>query len=77
LEEFNDCEFAAETGSRVALQSPDGVRWQFHDPGGVHHMVSPHLDFFVDLIAPHFAQVDHSIVVRSIRQLVARGKLPG
>ncbi len=77
LEEFNDCEFAAETGSRVALQSPDGVRWQFHDPGGVHHMVSPHLDFFVDLIAPHFAQVDHSIVVRSIRQLVARGKRPG
>ena len=74
LEDFNDCEFAAETGSRVVLQSPDGVRWKFHDVGGVHHMMSPKLDFFTALIAPHFAEVNHSTVVRSIRQLVARGK---
>ncbi len=74
VEDFNDCEFAVETGTRVVLQSPDGVRWQFHDVGGVHCMVSPKLDFFIDLIAPHFAVVDHSMVVRSIRQLVAQRK---
>ena len=76
LEDFNDSEFAAETGSRVVLQSADGVRWHFHDVGGVHRMVSPKLDFFTDIIAPHFAEVHDSTVVRTIRQLVARGKRP-
>ena len=76
LEDFNDCGFAAETGTKVVLQSPDRVRWQFHDVGGVHSMVSPNRDFFTALIAPHFAYIDHSTVVRSIRQLVARGKRP-
>lgn len=76
LEDFNDSEFAAETGSRVVLLSSDGVRWEFHDPGGIHRMVSPPLEFFLDLIAPNFAQVDHSTVVRTIRQLVARGRRP-
>ena len=74
LEDFNDCEFAAETGTKVVLLSPDGVRWEFHDVGGTHRMVSPRLEFFTDLIAPHFAEVDASTVVRSIRQLVARGR---
>lgn len=77
LEDFNNSDFAAETGSRVVLRSGDGTRWQFHDVGGVHRMVSPPLEFFVDLIAPHFAEVDHATVVRSIRQLVARRKQPG
>ena len=76
LEEFNESEFAAETGTRVALQSPDGVRWQFHDVGGVHHMMSPRLEFFTDLIAPHFAGISSATVVRAIRQLVAWGKRP-
>ena len=74
LEEFNDSEFAAETGTKVVLLSPDGLRWEFHDVGGVHRMVSPSPEFFMDIIAPHFAEVNHSMVVRSIRQLVARGK---
>lgn len=76
LEKFNESEFASETGSKVVLQSPDGVRWQFHDAGGVHQMMSPQLDFFTDLIEPHFAKIDHSVVVRAIRQLIARGKRP-
>ena len=76
LEDFNNSEFAAETGSRVVLQSPDGVRWHFYDVGGVHRMMSPPLEFFTDLVAPHFAAVDHSVVVRAIRQVVARGKRP-
>ena len=76
LADFNDSEFAAETGSRVVLQSPDGVRWHFHDAGGVHRMVSPPLEFFTALIAPHFADINHSIVVRTMRQLVARGRRP-
>lgn len=76
LEGFNDSKFAADTGTRVALQSADGVRWQFHDVGGVHHMITPQLEFFTDIIAPHFAGIDHSTMARAVRQLVARGKLP-
>ena len=45
LEDFNDSEFAAETGASVSLQSPDGVRWNYHDAGGVHRMMSPQLEF--------------------------------
>lgn len=76
LEDFNDSEFAAETGARVSLQSPDGVRWNYHDAGGVHRMMSPPLEFFTGLIAPHFAGTSHSVVVRSIRQFVAWGRRP-
>ena len=76
LKDFNDSEFAAETGTKVVLQSPDGVRWQFHDPGGIHQMMSPPLEFFTDLIAPHFAKVESAVVVRSLRQLIAWGKNP-
>ncbi len=76
LEEFNDSEFAAETGNRVTLLSADGVFWQYRDAGGVHQMMSPPLEFFTDLIAPHFAGISHSTVTRTIRQLVARGKRP-
>ena len=76
LEDFNDSEFAAETGARVYLQSSDGTRWDYHDAGGVHQMMSPSLEFFTDLITPHFAGCNHSVVVRSIRQFVAWGKRP-
>ena len=76
LEDFNDSEFAAETDSRVVLRSPDGVSWSFHDAGGVHRMASPPLEFFADLVGPHFAEMDHSTVARSVRQLVARCKRP-
>ena len=39
-------------------------------------MMSPPLDFSTDLIAPYFAEVDHSIIIRAVRELVARGKRP-
>ena len=77
LEAFNDTDFAAETGTRIFLRSPDGVRWNYHDVGGIHHMMSPPLEFFTDLIAPHFAGLNHSVAIRSFRQLVAWGKRPG
>ncbi len=76
LAEFNQSEFAVDTGSRVNLQTPDGVRWLFYDPGGVHRLVSPHLEFFVELIEPHFAAINHSTVIRTIRQLIAQQKQP-
>ena len=76
LEDFNASEFAAETGASVSLQSPDGVRWNYHDAGGIHRMMSPQLAFFTDIIAPHFAGMSHSTVVRAIRQLVAWDKRP-
>ncbi len=76
LEDFNDSEFAAETGAKVSLQSPDGVRWDYHDAGGVYRMMSPPLEFFTGLIAPRFEGVSHSVVIRLIRQFVAWGKRP-
>ena len=76
LEDFNDSEFAAETGARVSLQSPDGVCWNYQAAGGLHRMMSPPLEFFADIITPHFAGTNHSTVVRAIRQFVAWGKLP-
>ena len=75
LEEFNESAFATETGTRVVM-SPDGMHWQFHDPGGIHQMISPGVEFFNDLIAPHFAAVDSSTVIRSIRQFIAYNKKP-
>lgn len=74
LEDFNHSEFSKETGARVELLSPDGVRWQYHDPGGIHGMTSPQLDFFVELIAPHFVNVESEVVIRSLRQFIATGK---
>ena len=74
LREFNESEFAADTGSRVTLQSSDGVRWLFEDPGGLHGLVSPPLDFFTDLIEPHFSTINRSVVIRTIRQFIAQHK---
>ena len=76
LEDFNDSEFAEETGARVSLRSPDGVLWDYRDEGGVHRMMSPQLEFFTGLVSPHFAGISHSVVVRAIRQFVAWGKRP-
>ena len=72
--DFNDSEFAKETGTKVVLESPDGVRWQFHDPGGIHRMMSPPREFFLELLAPHFAKVESAVVVRAVRQFIAIGK---
>lgn len=74
IEGFNHCDFAKDTGTRIALESPDGTRWQFHDPGGIHRMISPPREFFQELIAPHFAKVESEVVLRSVRQFVATGK---
>lgn len=74
LEDFNASDFAKETRTRVVLQSADGVRWHFHDPGGIHRMMSPPPEFFTDLVAPHFAEVDSSVVVQTLRQFIARRK---
>lgn len=74
LEDFNDSEFAKETGARVVLESRDGVRWRFHDAGGIRRLISPPREFFTDLIAPHFAKVKSEVVVRSLRQIIALGK---
>ncbi|MCY3634700.1 MAG: class I SAM-dependent methyltransferase [bacterium] len=76
LGEFNQSEFAVDTGSKVTLQTPDGVRWLFEDPGGLHQLISPPVEFFSDLIEPHFATINHSVVIRTIRQLIAQHKRP-
>ena len=74
LESYNDSEFAKETGTKAVQESRDWVHWQFHEPAGIHRMISPPREFFTDLIAPHFARVESEVVVRSLRQIVALGK---
>ena len=74
---YPDQDILAITGASVTLLSPDGVRWEYRDAGGVHEMISPSLEFFTDLIAPHFAEVDAATVVMPLRQLIARGKKAG
>ena len=74
LEAFNASAFSQETETRVVVQSRDGVRWQYHDPGGIHQMMSPPLEFFVELVAPHFLQVESGAVVQTVCQFIARGR---
>ena len=46
----------------------------FTDIYGESCMMSPPVEFFTDLIAPHFAAVESSVAVQSLRQLIAWGK---
>jgi len=76
LEDFNDSDFAAETGARVSLRSPDGASWDYRDAGGLHRMMSPPVEFFTDIIAPHFSRINNATLVGAVRQFVAWGKRP-
>ena len=69
--------FEAETGSRFTPLTQDGTRWEWRDIGGVHQMLSPPPEFFTDLIAPHFSQVDCSVQITGMLQLIARHKTRG
>ena len=37
-------------------------------------MMSPPLEFFVELVAPHFRLVESAAVVQTVRQFIARGR---
>jgi hypothetical protein len=57
LQDFNGSRFAEETGARV--QNISGFRWIYTDVGGRHEMISPSLDFFLEVASNYFAKVSH------------------
>ena len=64
------------TGIDRSAAQLEQVSWNYRDAGGLHRMMSPPLEFFTDIIAPHFSGTNHATVVRAVRQFVAWGKRP-
>ena len=58
LESFNRSLFANATGFTVVPRSADYTEWRYHDSGGQHLMVSPPLEFFVDVLTPQFRMIE-------------------
>ncbi|MAI42103.1 MAG: hypothetical protein CMP95_06570 [Gammaproteobacteria bacterium] len=57
LQTFNSSRFAEEAGARV--QEISGFHWTYTDAGGRHEMISPSLDFFLEVASIYFAKVNH------------------
>jgi len=58
LMSFNRSPYAHQTGFQVIPRTPDFREWDFSDVGGQHHMTSPPIDFFVDIVSPFFSTVE-------------------
>lgn len=74
LAAYNAIGFAAGSDSATRLRSDDGVKWAYHDPGGEHVLTSPPVAFFTELLSDAFESVEADTVVRTLAQLVARGR---
>ena len=74
LAAYNEITFSSESNSRVEIAAADSSRWSFIDVGGVHNMCSPHIDFYFDLCAPHFADIVSNRSMSSMRQFIAIGR---
>jgi SAM-dependent methyltransferase len=71
---FNASEFANRTGFRVEPRSPGYGRWAYSDAGGRHLMTSPTCAWFVDLLKPHFTDLQVHDDVGFMSHLVAIGR---
>jgi len=58
LESFNYSDFSGATGFVVVPRSQDYTAWCYDDTGGRHVMVSPPLEFFLDVLTPQFEQIE-------------------
>lgn len=58
LASFNRSRFSATTTFSVIPRSTDFTEWYYDDIGGRHEMISPPLLFFVDILAPHFEEIE-------------------
>jgi len=73
---YNKIPFAQETETYTFSRSEDFTRWGHVDSAGSHLLTSPKLDFFMELLKGHFEQIDASLSVNTLIQLVAKRKLP-
>lgn len=71
---FNGSKFSADTGFRVLPRSADYSRWTFYDLGGTHEMLSPPLDFFLDVLGSSFTDIKAEHDLGFMTHMVARGK---
>jgi SAM-dependent methyltransferase len=74
LENFNGSLFSGQTGFQVSPRSSDFTEWQYDDSGGRHLMTSPPLNFFLDLLTPHFRQVTAQHDSAFMTHLIATGR---
>ena len=58
LESFNRSGFADATGFAVVPRSQDYTAWCYDDTGGRHVMMSPPLEFFLDILTPQFERIE-------------------
>jgi SAM-dependent methyltransferase len=77
LERFNSSQFAGKTGFAVIPRSADYTDWRYEDLGGTHEMISPSLEFFLDIIGPSFSTIkarhDSAFMVHVIATNKKRG----
>ena len=74
LESFNRSKFSGRTGFLVTPRSSDFTEWQYDDAGGRHLMMSPPLEFFLNLLTPHFRQIEAHHDLAFMIHLIANGK---
>jgi len=74
LESFNRSKFSGRTGFLVTPRSSDFTEWQYDDAGGRHLMMSPPLEFFLNLLTPHFRQIEAHHDLAFMIHLIATGK---
>jgi hypothetical protein len=75
LESFNQSLFSKKTGFIVIPRSSDYTEWQYEDKGGKHVMFSPPLNNFLELLEPHFLEVESHHDSAFMVHLIAYGKL--
>ena len=75
LESFNRSTFSNRTGFTVSPISADYTKWQYDDLGGKHVMLSPPLEFFLDLLLPQFREIEAHHDNAFMIHLIAFGKI--
>jgi len=58
LASFNESHFSRTNGFTVTPRTTDYEQWFYDDFGGRHWMMSPPLQFFLDIVAPEFEQIE-------------------
>jgi ubiquinone/menaquinone biosynthesis C-methylase UbiE len=75
LESFNRSHFADATGFTVVPRSADYTAWSYFDTGGWHVMMSPPLEFFIDILTPQFEKIETNHDGAFIVHLVATERI--
>ncbi len=58
VESFNKSFYSSQTGFQVIPKRPDFSKWSYQDSGGIHHMTSPPLKLFTEMLSKRFETVE-------------------